>query len=242
MRARALPVVAAVLATGASGCESTQTQSARLERESRATLLDQQGVRVEGRSDSDVRIGRPVVLSDENGTAVVVELRARGDRPLGPVPLSVQLEDRSGTVVGDNAAPGLDAALTAVAVLPANRPVMWVNDQLQVTGRPARATVKAGPAPVLRGTAPRLTVRSDGLESDPTSGVSAVGSVTNGSGEDQRDLVVTAVARRDGRVVAAGRGLIPRVRAGRTVDYSAFFIGDPRSAQLAVSVQPSAVK
>lgn len=247
MRAAVVPAVVApaaavLVALAASGCESTQAVSARLEKQSKTTLLDQKGVTVAGASNPDVRVGEPVVLHDDNGTAVAVRVRARGSRTLRAVPLAVAAQDATGTQLAANDAPGLDPSLTSVPVLEPDAPVWWVNDQLQAPRAPRRATVKAGDAKPLPGAVPELVLRDGGLERDEVSGASAVGSVTNRSDIEQRDLVVYAVARRGGEVVAAGRGQIPRLKPGRTVAYQVFFIGDPTGAELALAVPPTVLK
>lgn len=242
MRRTAVGSCALVLAVLAGGCESTQEVSARLEKESKATLLNQQGVSVAGRSNPDVELGEPTVLQDANGTAVAIELRPKGGRTLGRVPLVVTLQDAAGKPLGANDAPGLDPSLTGVPVLPSGDPVLWVNDQLIATGRPATAEVKAGEAKPFTGEIPALTLVPGPLEQDETSGASAIGKVTNDSAVEQRDVIVTVVARRGEKVVAAGRGQIPRLRAKATVAYQVFFIGDPTGAQLETSVLPTALK
>ena len=47
------------------------------------------------------------------------------------------------------------------------------------------------------------------------SGISASGNVVNKTGEDQRRLLLYAVARKGNRVVAAGRGAIEHLKAER---------------------------
>lgn len=242
MRLVAAGGCALALAALTAGCESTQDKSARLEKESKATLLNQQGVAVAGASNPDVRIGEPAVLQDANGTAVAVELRTRGDRTLGRVPLAVALTDRAGKPVGANDAPGLDPSLTGVPVLPAGDPVFWVNDQLLADGQAATAKVKAGEAKPFTGEIPALTVTPGVLQQDATSGASAVGKVTNASAVEQRNVIVSVVARRGEKVVAAGRGQIPRLRAKGTVAYQVFFIGDPAGAELETSALPTVLK
>lgn len=243
MRATAaLPAASVLLALAASGCESTQAVSARLEQQSKTTLLGQRGLTVTGASNPDVRIDDPVVLHDENGTAVAVRLRARGTSTLRAVPLAATVRDTRGTPLAANDAPGLDPSLTSIPVLAPGRPVVWVNDQLQAPRAPRRASVRAGDAPVFRGAVPELVLRDGGLERDAVSGTSAVGSVTNRSRVEQRDLVVHAVARRGSRVVAAGRGQIPRLKPGRTVAYQVFFIGDPTGGELEFAVPPTVLK
>lgn len=237
-----VPAASVLLALTAAGCESTQAVSARLEKQSKTTLLGQKGVTVSGVSNPDVRIDDPVVLRDDNGTAVAVRLRSRGTRVLRAVPLAISVRDGGGTTVAANDAPGLDPSLTSVPVLTAERPVTWVNDQLQATGEPRRAVVKAGAARPLRGAVPELVLRDQGLQEDAVSGAAAVGSVTNRSRVEQRDLVVYAVARRGGDVVAAGRGQIPRLKPGKTVAYQVFFIGDPTGGELELAVPPTVLR
>lgn len=239
MRRTVVGSCALALAVLAAGCESTQSVSARLEKESKATLLNQQGVTVTGASNPDVRLGEPTVLQDENGTAVAVEVRARGSRALARVPLAVTVTDRAGRAIGANDAPGLDPSLTGLPVLPAGDPVLWVNDQLLTDGEAAAATVKAGEARPRSGEIPRLRLTPGGLQQDPSSGASAIGRVTNESTVEQRNLIVTVAARRGGRIVAAGRGQVPRLRARATVAYQVFFVGDPAGAELETSVLPT---
>ena len=62
--------LAVLLALGASGCESTQDKSARLAKES-GGLATQQGVTVT-KANSDVQVLGTSVVTDENGSAVVV--------------------------------------------------------------------------------------------------------------------------------------------------------------------------
>jgi hypothetical protein len=108
-----------------------------------------------------------------------------------------------------------------------------VDDQVQISSAPheVKAKVGLGPRQAPAGT-PEITVGKPRLEDDPISGISAVGRVTNKSKIDQRKLTIFAVARKGGRVVAAGRGQIDRLRAGKSAAYSIFFIGNPRGAQL----------
>ncbi|MFM9054741.1 MAG: hypothetical protein ACKOQ5_07855, partial [Solirubrobacterales bacterium] len=51
--------------------------------------------------------------------------------------------------------------------------------------------------------------RSPAVEVDPTSGLKVAGTVVNKSSIEQVDLLLYAVATKGGKVVAAGRGLIP---------------------------------
>jgi hypothetical protein len=59
------------------------------------------------------------------------------------------------------------------------------------------------------------------------------------SGPAQDKLVVYCVARRGGRIVAAGRAVIPRLTGKKPARFHVFFIGDPKHATLAVSAPPT---
>ena len=67
----------------------------------------------------------------------------------------------------------------------------------------------------------------------------ASGTVTNRSGVEQKDLVLYCVARRGGHIVAAGRGAIPRLKAGKKLPFHIFFIGSPRAAKLSIEAPPT---
>ncbi len=88
---------------------------------------------------------------------------------------------------------------------------------------------------------PRITVTRPRLEQDPVSGVAAVGFAANRSKVEQRKLVVFAVARKGGRVVAAGRAQINRLKPGKRARYTIFFIGNPRGARISVEAPPTSL-
>ena len=84
-----------------------------------------------------------------------------------------------------------------------------------------------------------MTLTPPKFETDPTSGTLAVGKAHNASQIDQRNLTIFAVARRGGRVVAAGRGAIERLKAGDTATYQIFFIGNPKGARVTLAAPPT---
>jgi hypothetical protein len=61
---------------------------------------------------------------------------------------------------------------------------------------------------------------------------SVEGTLTNGSGTAQSELVIYAVAKRGSRVVAAGRAVLASVAAGASVPFQVFFVGNPQGALL----------
>ena len=86
---------------------------------------------------------------------------------------------------------------------------------------------------------PRLTVTGVHLFAEPATGAGAEGTIENHSAVEQRELVVYGLARRAGRIVAAGRAVLPQLAAGGAVHFQLFFLGDPHGAQLTIEVPPT---
>ena len=239
---RSSPLLALVLvALLGLGCESTQDKSARLEREGAGAIDEQKGV-VVSRESKDVKVLSTTVLQDENGTAAVVRMRNSARSALTQVPVSIDVRARTGRSVFRNNDAGLEPTLVRVPLLRPGEEFTWVNDQVAVSGKPRAVRAKVGEASPLRGTPPRVTVTAPRLEQDPVSGVAATGFVANRSRVEQRKLVVFAVARKGGRVVAAGRAQINRLKAGKRARYTVFFIGDPRGARITLEAPPTSLR
>lgn len=239
MRRAASALLLAAVAAGTAGCESTQSKSARLERESAGREGSETGLRVTERARG-VKVTSTALLTDPNGTALVVELRNTGAQALARVPLAVNVKGPGGASVYRNDTPGLETSLVSAALLPPRATQVWVNDQIAPSGpaRRARALAGAGGRAV-NADFPRLTVSGLALERDETSGLAAVGRVRNRSDVDQRDLVVSVVARRGGRVTAAGRAVVRRLKGKGDAAFTAFLIGDPRRARLEATAPPT---
>jgi hypothetical protein len=237
----AAPLLLAAVGVGPllSGCESTQAKSARLEKEGAKQLAGERGLVVR-RQSADVRAVAASVLSDENGTAVVVVLRNSSAQPVGRVPVAIDVQGPGGTSVYRNDLPGLDPSLVEATGVPAKGELDWVDDQVTASGRPKRVEATIGAE---RGSAPRelpkLDLTQPRLAEDRVTGIEAVGRVTNRSNVEQRRLVVSCVARKGHKIVAAGRAIVNRLAAGRSATFHVFFIGDPRNAQLTVVAPPT---
>jgi hypothetical protein len=117
-----------------------------------------------------------------------------------------------------------------------------VNDQLTPTGTAKSAKVVIGqpeaPAPK---SLPELEV-SEPRSRSTNIGPQVIGTVTNKSQILQRKLVLFAVAKQGGRIVAAGRGLIKKVKPGTPGHYVIFFIGDPQGGDVSVEAPPVTLK
>jgi hypothetical protein len=218
------------LAVASSGCSSTRAQAAKFTQEGDRAFAAH-GLRV-GNANRDVTLLQREVVSDPNGTAAVVVLKNTGSRALQDVPIALAVKGAHDKVLWRNDAP-----------LAPGETVTWVNDQILLAGgaRPTGLGAKVGAGEPAPPTATRLAidVQDARIEGDPASGVTVVARAVNSSSVDQHDLVIAAVARRGGKLVAAGRAIVPQLRANDHERFQVFFIGDPRNAELSFDAQPS---
>jgi hypothetical protein len=232
---RAAALVLAALALG--GCETTAEKSARLERAAQRAgsgSLSKTGLSIT-RESTDVKVLGATVVRSSEGAAAVVTLRNDSSRALHTIPIAITVAGAGGATLFRNDAPGLQAALVSVSSLPAHGELAWVDDQVPANGAPASVRASVGQAPGQTGALPQLAVVGLHAIEDPSNGAGAAASVHNGSPIAQRNLVVFVVARRAGRVVAAGRAVLPEVPARGSAPFQAFLIGDPRGAALQAS-------
>jgi hypothetical protein len=219
----------ALLALALAGCESTQERSAKLKAQAKHLALTTTGLQITHTSTQVAVLGA-VALEGSEGAAVAVTLRNRSSRVLHDVPIAVTVTDASGRAVYQNNAAGLEAALTAVPSIAARATITWVDDQVPKTGAGAHASARVGEAPASGGSLPALSVSGVQATEDPTNGNGARATLTNRSTVAQHGLVVFALARRAGRIVAAGRAVLPEVPAGGQAPVQVYFTGEPRGA------------
>ncbi len=241
MPLRAAPALIALagVALVATGCESTQDKSARIGEEL-GPVKQEEGLKISRRS-RDVEVTSTQVLTDVNGSAVVVGLHNGSDRDLVNVPIAIDVLDAKCRSVYRNDIPGIEPALAAVPFIAAGGDVEWVHDQVLATARPASVKVTVGEGGVpFKGEAPAISLTAPKIDGDPYSGLLAGGNVVNESGEDQGRLLLYAVAHEGDRVVAAGRGAIERLKAEpKPLAYNIYFIGDPGGAEVTVTKFPT---
>jgi hypothetical protein len=222
-------LVLAVLPLALAACESSQTKSARLAKQAKAARTEK-GISV-ARPNPDVEVLRTAVVHDDYGTAAAVELRLKGKAPQAELPLLL------GVGAYRNDIPGLAPSLTHVPLLEPGTRVWWVNDQVQGTGGEVAARVGAATAKV-PGKPPELVPGSLKLERD-SSGAYTAGKLLNHSKVEQRGVTIFAVAERGGKIVAAGRAGIERLKAGKKGLFKVFWIGDPSGARVSVYAPPT---
>jgi hypothetical protein len=202
--------------------------------------MQEKGLTIAEKS-GDVRVLDTTLLSDANGSAVVVEVRNDSDRDLVGVPILIDVLDAKGGSVYRNDIPGIEPALAAIPLVPAGESAVWVHDQVLATGKPTSVKVKIGVSDAsFSGALPDITVSEPKLEGDPYTGIAAGGEARNRSGEDIDRLLLYGIARRGEEIVAAGRGAIEPFKAnGKDAPYNVYFIGDPRGAELTVTQFPT---
>ncbi len=238
MRPAALLVVAALAVTG---CESTQTKSARLEKEGAGKA--QVGTVKAGVANPDVKVADTTILSGKDGAhAVVLTLDDRG-APQAAVPIQIVAKDAKGAQLYKNDLQGLQPSLQQMAFLSKGEKAYWVHDQVLASTDPKTVDTTVGvskapkPADV-----PKVEIRDTKLDTDPASGTFATGTVHNLSKVPQVNLPIYAVALKRGKVVAAGRAIIDRLNPEpqkKPVIFRIFFVGDPKGAELDVRAVPS---
>ena len=231
-------LAAAALTVVATGCQSTQSKSAEIAA-ALGPVRAEKGLKITEES-KDVKVLDTTLLSDENGTAVVVEVENETDQTLVNVPLEIDVVDEKGKSVYTNTTPGLEPALTSIPILGPNQKLDWVHNQVLPAGVPDDVEVRVGAdATPYDGEIPDIEVEEPGIENDPVSGVNASALAINKTGEDQDRLLLFGVARQGDEIVAAGRGAIEKLKADRQRFYHVYFIGDPKSAEVTIESFPT---
>lgn len=242
MRARAVEAAALSLVAVAvlSACESTQSKSARLEQDGAGKA--QLSTVARGAANPDVKVLDTTILANrDGGRAVVVELQDTG-RAQAAVPIQIVAKDAKGAPLYKNDLEGLQPSLQQMAYLAGGRSAYWVHDQVTAAERPASVDVHvAEPKAARPRKVPDIRLTGVHLTTD-VSGVLVKGVVENHSTTVQRNLPIYAVARKGGKIVAAGRALIERLDPEpqrKPTVFRIFFIGDPKGASLDVRAVPS---
>jgi hypothetical protein len=224
----------AMLALASSGCETTAEKSARLEKAAkRVTRARQSGLSI-NRVSKVVSVTSKTLVRGDGGAAAVLTLRNSSAETLRDVPISIALKNAHGTSDYTNATPGLAATLTSLALLPAHGRATWVDDQIP-TAAADSLTAEVGEGTVIHSNPPALRIDAAHLGESPSGGTDDEGTIANRSSSEQSEVVIYAVARRHGRIVAAGRAVLASLPAGARAPFQVFFIGDPSGAQLQLS-------
>lgn len=233
-------VALALVALALTGCETTADRSARLEKAAlaRARPAASQGVRIAAASHTLLVVSKTLV-SDKEGLAVALTVRNTSGRAQIGAPVAVTVKGPTGSTVYTNGEPGLAHSLTALGAVPAHGQVSWVDDQVQASGAAASLSITVGDGKKLPSPPGTISVSSKAPVGEPGGGESIAGQVTNGSGAAQRELVVSALARRGGKVVGAGRAVIANLAEGASTPFEIFIVGSAKDAQIELSAPAS---
>jgi hypothetical protein len=182
------------------------------------------------------------LIHDQNGDAIVVELRNESNQTLVNLPILVDIRDAKRKTVYENNAAGLDFALNHLALIKPGETFYWVNDQVAGQGKTAKVTVGEPEAKPPTGPLPDIAV-SPPRPGNDFSGAKVSGTVTDQSKIDQDHLILFAVARSGGHIVAAGRGQIKALKiSAKPANYTIYFIGNPAGADVTIQAPPTVLK
>ncbi len=236
-RARSVSVALGVglVAVALGGCESTQERSAELQHQAKHDVLVAHSAAVTQESPN-IEVLQSTVIHSSSATAVVVALRNTSTHTLENAPIEVTVRDAHGGVLYQNNASGLEPSLTTVSLLEPGQETIWVDDQVTASGVPASASALVGEGTQTSGSIPQLSISGTHQSVEAGGEATLSGNVANHSQTAQQNLVVYAVARREEKIVAAGRAVLPEVpAAGTNVPFQIYFVGDPSGAQIQTS-------
>ncbi|MDX6665884.1 MAG: hypothetical protein QOG68_2090 [Solirubrobacteraceae bacterium] len=239
---RAAALAATLLAAVVlSACESTQDKAAKVRAAGEQALAGRKGLRIT-QLNKDVSVTGKTILHDANGTAVVVELVNKGKQDEAQVPIGIELTDAKGKKMFANDAPGLEPALVSMPLLPRDKDSFWVHNQIIATGVPAKLAVKVGLPKTTDVPAkpPHITLSDIKLDHDD-SGAFVTGQVHNRSSVLQKRVTIFCIAKKGGKIIAAGRGVVDKLPPSPTpkpIRFSVYFIGNPAGGTLHFTVPP----
>jgi ribosomal protein S11 len=228
--------------SGCLGVETTPEKSAKAAAKAKSAVTSQKGLEI-GAVNAQVKVEDAALVQDPNGVAAIVRLKNTGSTQV-TLPIALTVSDATGKKLYANDAPGLDPSLTSVAVLKAGEEADWVNNQILVSGKAAKAVAQVGRAKgkAASGALPKIAIEGVTHDRDED-GFFAQGTLKNESSVSQKRLVVTCVARDGGKVIAAGRAVVdkldPFATTKKPTKFNVYFIGDPKSAKLDCSAPPT---
>jgi hypothetical protein len=231
-------LAAAVVATPLAACQSTQDKSAEIAA-SLGPVSVEKGLSIKKESKV-VNVVDTAMITDKNGTAAVVTLENTSEDQLVNVPILIEVLDKAGKSIYSNDIPGIETALAYVPVIGPGETMDWVHNQILPAGEPADLEVKVGETESkLDGPLPDFEVGNTTYEQDPVSGINAVGTAVNNTGEVHKRLLFYGVVRQGDEVIAAGRAAIEDMKPDRQKTFHIFFIGDPEQGDLSVTWFPT---
>jgi len=180
------------------------------------------------------------VLVDPRDNSTAVIIRVSNPSPLRAVvdaKIAIDLLDRAGTLVGTTADAGTDPLQVHVPYIGPGESVLFVDDTIAPRAKPAEARVKvlansSAVRPV------RISVRALHLRTDAFGFWSAVGTIVGSTALRTRNVLIQAVVRHGGHIVAAGTTVARVPSGGRSRRFEITLIGDAKGGELRVWAPP----
>lgn len=222
-----------------AACESTESESAKIDREARIAREHEPGALKLGAANRSVRATDVTLLHGPGRGAVAVKLTSSSPRAQADVPVLVEVQGRAGRLLYSNQPGGTDPKLQHVSLIAAHGSVWWVNDQV-LLNQPSKAVkVRVGTGSHAHGGGD-VSARNPRLSGASGEAV-ATGELVNDGSHAQRGVPVYAVALRGGKVVAAGRALVAELagRKGASARFRIPLVGDASNAKIELSAVPA---
>ncbi len=241
---RALVVVGCgALTVTLAACESTESESAKIEREAQVAREHEPGALKIGAGNPSVRVSQVTLLKGGGRNAVALRLSSSSTHPQANLPLLVEVKGKEGKLLYTNQPGGTDPRLQHMGLLPAHASGWWVDDQMLIVQPSTGVHVRVGAAAKTASRHATATLQAKTTHVAVSAGASTLnGELVNRDGRSQRDVSVYAVALRAGKVVAAGRALVPRLagRRGASSRFQIPLIGDAAKAKIELTAVPTA--
>jgi hypothetical protein len=224
-----------------AACESTESESAKIEREAAKARESEPGALKLGAPNQSVHVSDQTLLSASGRKAVAIRLTSSSARAQRDVPLLVEVIAPSGKIAYTNQS-GVEPALQRISLLRAHESAWWVDDQVLANQATRKLRVRVGTGklpssrvqPLLSASVTHVGGRS---APDELSGV-----LVNHSHSAQRNVPVFIVALRAGNVVAAARARVKTLagRPGASAAFHVTLVGNPAGAKIELSAVPTA--
>ena len=225
MRRRLALPLAALLALALAGCESSFDKAAKI-RAAQGEAAQAESVEVTQLTGVTAETVAVIPSADGLMAAVVIRITAEGTGgTLLWSPIDVRLLGADGSEVGTNNTPGADPTLVHLPSLPDGGEILYVNDQIAVTGEPVEAEVVIGGTPVAATVAAGLEIANASITEDPSFGTTWTATVTNQTPSRQEQIIVQALLRDGKQIVGAGIAIVEGLDPGASTDVTGFFTG-----------------
>jgi hypothetical protein len=225
-----------VLTVTVSACESTEQESAKIAREG----VGAAGPLKLGAANHEVRISDVTLVSGGGRMAIAARVDSSSTRPQANLPVLVKVRGTAGKVLYTNETAGLEASLQHVGLLPAHKSTWWVDDQVLIPQHATGVSVQVGSGSSAQ-VASGAQLSTASLHTINRGGVSVLsGKLAERGAASHSMAVVSAVALKGGRVVAAGRTTVESVGAGSP--FQIFLVGNAAGARIELSTMSAGIK